>query len=210
MPTWAVVFITVALTVLAMLLVYRYWFAPKPFDTVELSEREQQQLDAKLDRLMPGRVQGNAGTGAVDGAALEPQAYSEEGVSREVVFNEREVNALLARNTNLSDKLAVDLADDLVSARLLVPLDPEFPFMGGKTVRVHAGMSLSYSDGRPIAVLRGVSIMGVPVPNAWLGGLKNIDLVSEFGGGDGFWKNFADGIDQLRVENGKLSVTLAE
>ena len=117
---------------------------------------------------------------------------------------------MLARNTDLADKLAVDLADDLVSARLLVPLDPNFPIMGGKTVRVNAGLSLSYANGKPMAVLRGVSVMGVPVPNAWLGGLKNIDLIEQFGGGDGFWKSFAAGIDQLSVKDGVLNVTLAE
>ncbi|NNC54807.1 MAG: hypothetical protein HKO07_03690, partial [Pseudomonadales bacterium] len=54
-PVWAIVLITMLLTALATVLVYRYFFAPKPFDAVELSEREQQQLDAKLDRLLPGR-----------------------------------------------------------------------------------------------------------------------------------------------------------
>lgn len=207
-PTWAIVLVTIALTVLVMLLVYRYWFAPKPFDSVELNEREQLQLDQKLNRLIPGRAAAN--TTDANGQALEPQAYSEEGASRQVSFSEREVNAMLARNTDLADKLAVDLADDLVSARLLVPLDPNFPFMGGKTVRVNAGLNLSYANGKPIAVLRGVSVMGVPVPNAWLGGLKNIDLIEQFGGGDGFWKSFAAGIDQLSIKDGMLSVTLAE
>ena len=52
--------------------------------------------------------------------------------------------------------------------------------------------------------------MGVPVPNAWLGGLKNIDLVSEFGDTQGFWKSFAEGVDNIRVEEGKLVVKLKE
>lgn len=205
-PIWAIVLLTMLVTALVTVLVYRYFFAPKPFDAVELNEREQRTLDAKLDRLLPGR----RASGTDSGDALEPQPYTEEGASRLVHFNEREVNALLARNTDLADKLAVDLANDLVSAQLLLPLHPDFPVMGGKTVRVHAGLSLSYENGRPVAILRGVSVMGVPVPNAWLGGLKNIDLVEQFGGSDGFWKSFAAGIDSLNVENGKISVQLAE
>ena len=51
---------------------------------------------------------------------------------------------------------------------------------------------------------------GVPIPNAWLGGLKNIDLVREFGGGEGFWKALADGIEDIRVQDGKLLIQLAE
>jgi hypothetical protein len=29
--------------------------------------------------------------------------------------------------------------------------------------------------------------MGVPIPNAWLGNLKNVELAQEFSGNDGFW-----------------------
>ncbi|OPZ64218.1 MAG: hypothetical protein BWY83_03244 [bacterium ADurb.Bin478] len=61
-----------------------------------------------------------------------------------------------------------------------------------------------------MVVLRGVSIMGVPIPNAWLGNLKNIDLVQEFGGDRGFWKAFADGVDYIRVADGRLMIKLKE
>ena len=52
--------------------------------------------------------------------------------------------------------------------------------------------------------------MGIPIPGAWLGGLKNIDLVSEFGDQQGFWKSFADGVENIRVEEGRLKVQLKE
>ena len=58
--------------------------------------------------------------------------------------------------------------------------------------------------------MKGVSVWGVPIPNAWLGGLKNIDLVKEFGSSEGFWKSFAEGIEDIRVEDGKLLIQLAE
>ena len=63
---------------------------------------------------------------------------------------------------------------------------------------------------RPALLLRGVSVMGVPLPNAWLGGMKNIDVIGEFGGDAGFWKSFADGIEALRVEEGRVELTLKE
>ena len=43
-----------------------------------------------------------------------------------------------------------------------------------------------------------------------LGGLKNVDLVNEFGGSDGFWKAFADGIKNIRIEEGHLLIELNE
>ena len=117
---------------------------------------------------------------------------------------------MLAKNPDLAKKLAVDLADDLVSARLLVPVDPDFPFLGGKTLRVAAGVEMAYRGDRPTVVLKGVSIMGIPIPNAWLGGLKNIDLVGEFGDQQGFWKGFADGVEDIRVREGQLQLNFKE
>jgi hypothetical protein len=106
--------------------------------------------------------------------------------------------------------VAIDLGQDLVSLKILVPVDPDFPFLGGKTLRVRAGAELAYKEGRPLVKLRGVSIMGVPVPNAWLGGLKNIDLVQEFGGDSGFWKTFAEGVDAINVREGSLYIKFKE
>ena len=65
-------------------------------------------------------------------------------------------------------------------------LGENFPVFGGKTVRVRAGVEMAYQDNRPVVKLRGVSLMGVPIPNAWLGNMKNVDLVKEFSGDQGF------------------------
>ena len=101
-------------------------------------------------------------------------------------------------------------AADLVSARILIQLDQDLPVLGGKTLRVKAGVTFAYRDGRPLVVLRGISVMGVPMPSAWLGGMKNVDLVQEFGGDTGFWKAFSDGVEDIRVEEGQLTVRLKE
>ncbi len=52
--------------------------------------------------------------------------------------------------------------------------------------------------------------MGVPVPAAWMGGLKNIDLIQQFGVEEGFWKTFAAGVDSMTVADGQLHVRLKE
>ncbi len=123
-------------------------------------------------------------------------------------MTERELNALLARNTELAKKLAFDLSDDLMSAKLLVPLDPELPIVGGKTLKVTAGIQVRYANQKPVIALRGISIWGVPIPNAWLGGFKNIDLVHEFGMQPGFWKTFSAGVEDIRVTEGRLTIKL--
>lgn len=139
---------------------------------------------------------------------LRAEPYQEDPAKREIGLSERELNALLAHNTDLAKKLAVDLSDDLASARLLIPVDPDFPILGGRTLRVAAGLELSYGDGRPVVIVRGVSLMGVPVPNAWLGNLKNVDLVEQFGGGPGLWKTFSDGIELIAIREGELKIKL--
>ncbi len=189
----------------------KFWFFPQPFTPVVLDAQEERQLQQKLDQFesLPQQLAATEHDFTQEGK-LQPKPYSEAGAKREIVFNEREINSLLTNNTGLAEKLAIDFAEDLISLRLLLPLDPDFPIMGGKTLRVRAGAELAYRQGRPVVILKGVSLMGVPLPNAWLGGLKNIDLMQEFGGDPGFWQNFGEGVEAIQVREGELYVKLRE
>ncbi|MGI9293159.1 MAG: arginine N-succinyltransferase [Pseudomonadales bacterium] len=200
-----IVLIAVAATLITLWLATRYFF-PSQFKPVELSHKEQQVLDGKIEALDTFTVSGQRSPGT----GPEPEKYSEDPSKRQVEFTERELNALLARNTDLAEKLAVDLSDNLASARLILPLDPDLPLFGGKTLKLNAGLELRYTDGNPVVVLRGLSLWGVPMPNAWLGGLKNVDLVQEFGGSRGFWQAFSAGIEYVEVKEGKLEIRLKE
>lgn len=204
----------------------RAWFFPRPFKPVVLNQQEEQRLEHKLklfEQLVPapspakksvetantGRVKPKKEDWLADGS-LKPEAYSEVGASREINLNERELNALLAKNTDLARKVAIDLSDNLVSARILLPVDPDFPLFGGKILRAKAGLELAFRDKRPIVKIRGLTIMGVPVPAAWLGGLKNVDLVKEFGSDQGFWETFSAGVEFIAIRDGRLQITLKE
>ncbi len=194
---------------LAAFFAIRYYFWPSPFSPTELSQKEERQLEQKIQRVIPG-FKFESSESQSEEVFLAPEPYSEEGANRTLAFSEREVNALLAKNTGFADQLAIDFSENLVSATLLVPVDEAFPILGGRTVRVNTGMGLEFSDGRLVAVLKGVSVMGVPLPNDWLGGLKNVDLVEQFDGQGGFWHSFANGIAHLAVKNGRLEIDLAE
>ena len=215
----AIIFFTAILAAAATLWTAKAYLFPKAFKPVQLTAREQRVLDDKIQTLTssgsrPDHDRPGSGrrfeTGMQNTARLEPEPYTEKHADRQIQLTERELNALLAKNTGLAQKLAIDLSDDLASAKLLVPLDPELPILGGKTLKVTAGLELRYSNKKPVAILRGVSIWGVPIPNAWLGGIKNIDLVSEMGMERGFWRTFAAGIADIRIVDGRLSVTLKE
>jgi len=207
----AMVVAAMTVAVVATIFAIKFYLFPPPFTPVELSQKEERQLEKKLEK-----IEGLDNQGAPrqqeyskEGKLL-PEPYSEAGVSREIKFTERELNAIIAKNTNLAQRLAIDLGEDTISMKLLIPLDADFPLLGGKILRVNAGAELAYRAGRPIIKLKGISLMGVPMPNAWLGGLKNIDLIREFGADEGFWKTFADGVDSIRVVEGFLDIRLKE
>ena len=222
-----IVLVTVLVTAAATLWIAKAYIFPTEFKPVTLSAREEQALETKLQRLdsleIASRSRGRNRTQSrthspdppLDPAppaeeALEPEPYSEAGAERTISLSERELNALLAKNTDLARKLAIDLSEDLVSAKLLVPVDPDFPILGGKILKVRAGLELAYREQRPIVILKGITIMGVPLPNAWMGGIKNIDLVEQYGTEEGFWKAFSDGVENISISEGKLNIELKE
>jgi hypothetical protein len=190
----------------------RTYLYPGDFKPVRLSASEEKVLHGKLRALgyQPRSSAGPQAQGESDEQWLRPEAYREEAGKRTLYFTERELNALIANNPDLARRLAVDLSDDRLSVRALIHVDPDFPVLGGKTLRVSSGVELAYRDGRPVVRLLGVSVMGVPIPSAWLGGLKNVDLIREFGDAGGFWDAFARGVEDIQVEDGRLKVTLRE
>ena len=200
--TFGIVVITVAVTVVSGYWIVNTYLFPVSFKPVMLSKDEQQRLDEKF-ALLSGKVQRAP-------AALEPEAYTETDASREIRFSEKELNALLAKNTNLASKLAIDLSDNLASAKLLVHLDPDMPILGGNTLKVTAGMELSLGNDGARAILKGISVWGVPLPNAWLGNMKNVDLIKEFGKSGGFWQAVNDGVESAEIREGQLYIKLKE
>lgn len=207
----------------------RYVFA-KEFEPVSLSQSETVVLNEKLQSLgfqpdttvasnestkkkglWGSRDKETVNTKGQEGESdLTPEPYSEDASKREISFSEKELNAMLAKNTDMANRVAIDLANDLASAKMIISMDPDFPFIGGKTLRVNTGLGLSFSNDRPVVILKGVSVMGVPIPNAWLGNLKNVDLVQEFGLESGFWKTFAAGVEYVNVQDGHLQIKLKE
>ena len=203
-----IVLVTILATVLLGWWIVRTYIFPAELSPVELSQREQVELDKKLTRLgfdAPGITLNSEGR-----EVAVPTPYTEEEMERDVTLTERELNSLLARDPDLGGNIAIDLDNDLASIVALIPIPEDFPVMPGRTLRVRGGAEIAYRQGQPAVILKGVSVMGVPVPNAWLGNLKNIDLVQEFGGANGFWDAFAAGVETIEIENGKLQITLKE
>ncbi|MDD2463998.1 MAG: arginine N-succinyltransferase [Desulfobulbus sp.] len=210
---FGLVFFAMLLAMLVTFFILKSWLFPGPFKPVVLSHAEEQRLERKLDRFEhwgDGAGRKYQPNEQITDTDLKPEPYSEVGASHEVRLSEREINGMIGQNADLAQRMVVDFSQDLVSVKLLIPVDPDFPIMGGKVLKVRAGAEMAYRQGRPVVILRGISIMGVPLPSAWLGGLKNIDLIETFGSDPGFWKSFADGVDAIEVREGSLRIVLKE
>ena len=154
--------IAVIITSVATIFIFKTYFFPSEFSPVTLNPAEEKFLAEKLEKLdsievgvSPHKKDNShilSKSNRFDpNAPIEPEPYSEKGIKREIGFTERELNGLLAKNTDLAKKLAIDLSDDLISAKLLLPVDEDFPILGGKILRVRSGRRLRIIRENPLS-----------------------------------------------------------
>ena len=97
------------LTMVGTLFIVKNWLFPSPFEPVVLSQAEEQRLERKLERFeqIGGRTHrvppGQPGAMPTE-EDLKPEPYSEEGASREIRLSEREINGMIAQNTDLAQQ----------------------------------------------------------------------------------------------------------
>jgi len=210
-------FKTIALIILALILLvgvggagwYWYYFHGRAFSPVELTQKEQQVIDGKLAL---------AGGDAVFAGSevLEPNdkpIIIREDDRRTIIFTEREINGVLHHNTDLADKLYIDLKRDALVAKVIYPFEEDTPVVGGKTLRLNVTMKIFLDEDHKLQfALDDVSVGGIPLPNAWLFDLKDKNLIDLDGGpeGTGLLKRLADGIADFKVEDGQIRIRLNE
>lgn len=202
---------------LVILVIAAFWIKntlyASSFTPTELSQTEQKILESKLAHLSSAAGESassrDSGSGSVPGR-MEPEPYSEKDARREINLTERELNGLIANDPEIAQRVAIDLSDDLVSVKLVVPVDRDVPVLGGKTLKFHMGLVLTYRETGPVVALKGISLGGIPLPNAWLGYLKDKNLITEFGNENGFWKLFSEGVRDIQVRDGQIRITLKE
>ncbi len=206
MQILGVILAAVLLSAIATGVWIKYNVYASAFKTTTLSEKEEAAFAEKLAMLEAA----GGSSAPPNGNIAEPEAYSEAGANREIRISEKELNAVIDKNPEWADRVAIDISKDLLSVVLLVPVDPEFPIIGGTTARITAGATLRFENDKPVVIVRGISIGGVPLPSAWMGDLKNKDLVQEFGGQGGFWDGLSRGVEAIKLEDGNLYLKLRE
>lgn len=156
------------------------WWIQRPIKPVILTVAEKAVVDDKLQHL--GGPTGNRpeGTPPRDSVPkLTPEPIYVPG-SRELRLTERELNGLLNLNTELGQTVRLELVRDAINAYLAVPIPQDFPIGGGKMFRARGRFLLSLgNDESPYVVLEDVTIFGLSLPKAWLGGIKGENLIAD-------------------------------
>lgn len=166
-----------------------YFWYNRPIKPVELSKQEVATVEAKI-----GDLEADPG---------EPEYVPG---SKEIVLTERELNGLINQNTQLGGKLKLTLGTGEIHARIETDMEEGLPVVGGKKLKAKARFIVKSGNGRPSLVLDDLTVWGASLPNDWLGGMKGKDLLGEiFGSGGGL-----RGIEELRIERGRLVIRLAE
>lgn len=207
---------TVALTI---------WWIQRPIKPVVLSPREKAVVDQKLQRLQaenptpaPGQRASRSEQQANGGSDARPPAINPATGpeiddrnlriyvpgSKVLKLTEREVNGLLNSNTDLGRSVRLEFAQDAINAYLAVRIPDDFPIGGGKMFRARGRFRVSLGNGgEPYAILDDVTVFGLSLPKAWLGGIKGENLLGQAMGEHNQWKGIK-GVKSLRVEPGAL------
>jgi len=178
--------VLVVLLVLTVSAVGAYFWYNRPIKPVELSQQEVQAVEQKIQ-------------------TIEAEPAYESG-SKEIVFTERELNGLINENTQLGDKVSLKLVSGEIHARVESDLAEDIPVLGGKKLKAKARFLVKTIESRPSLVLDDLTIWGASLPNDWLGGMKGKDLLAEIFGDGGT----LSGIEEIRIESGRLVIKLSE
>ena len=169
---------------------YEHNFHASPFSPVQLTSTEQSMLDKKMAEI-------KAGTAPVS----DP--------SKTITLSEREINGFL-KEQGMGDTIQVKIDNGRISATALVPFDKDVPVLGGKTVRLKLAVNTELDTDHHLALrVADVNVSGISLPNAWLGGIKGLNLLAD-DAKDSPLKNLADGIKTFDVRDGEVRVVLNE
>ncbi len=179
-------------------LVKRNVFA-SPFKPVALTAAESAVLTDKVAALKQ----------AAEAPAQAP--VDPEVAKRTLTLSEKEINAFLQQQ-GAGEQVKVALRDGGATATFLIPVGEGAEVGKGMTLRISASIDARMDDTRKFKLaITDVSVAGVPLPNAWLGGVKGLNLFNDQTLTDEpAVKAFVAGIRDFKLESGLLRIVLNE
>ncbi len=198
-----IVFVTATLTIAGTAIAGSAWWVKRniyasPFAPVALSATEQSALDQKLEVLKQ--------SGAAEAAPVDPEI-----AKRTLTITDREINAFLEQQ-GLGEQVKVGLHNGGGTATFLLPMSSDGVPGSGPTLRISVSLGAKMDQNKKFALsISDVSVGGVPLPNAWLGNMKGLNMLADAPiSDDPALKAFAAGIRDFSIRAGQLSVVLNE
>ncbi|MEO5716096.1 MAG: hypothetical protein ABIT37_21635 [Luteolibacter sp.] len=182
----------IGLAILVLVLGGLWWWSNRPISPVVLSPQEKTAVEAKVE------------------AIQKPAEPKYEKGAKEIILTERELNGLLNEKTTLGKTVSFELATNAIHARVESDLDPDLPVIGGKHLKARARFLVSSIPGQASFILDDVTVWGISLPNDWLAGLKGRDLLGEILGAGKTKTGKVPGVEEFKVEPGRLIIRLAE
>ena len=169
-----------------------------PFTPVALSATEQSALDQKLEVLKQ--------SGTAEAAPVDPEI-----AKRTLTITDREINAFLEQQ-GLGEQVKVSLQNGGGTATFLLPMSSDGVPGSGPTLRISVSLGAKMDQDKKFALsISDVSVGGVPLPNAWLGNMKGLNMLADAPiSDDPALKAFVAGIRDFSIRAGQLNVVLNE
>lgn len=196
-----VIVATVAITI---------WYIQRPIKPVVLSAAEKAVVEEKLQRVGAAPTDASRPLLPEGGIHLpEPDRPYEPG-SKVLRLTERELNGLLNANTDLGKTVRLEFGRNAINAYVAAPIPEDVPLVGGTMFRARGRFRVSLTEGAvPYAILEDVTVFGLSLPKAWMGGLKGENLLADMLGQRSNGP-VLQGIKSLRVEPGALVLEVAD
>jgi hypothetical protein len=188
------------------------WWMTRPIKPVVLSEKEKTVVEQKIQKMSDAAEDRPSNLASRD-AATKPNLELDRSYvpgGKTLQLTERELNGLLNMNTELGQMVRLELGRDAINAYLAIPIPQDFPVGGGKMFRARGRFRVSMGNGEtPYAILEDVTILGLSLPKAWLGGLKGENLLADaISNPDG--KSVIAGVKSLRVVPGAIELEVED
>jgi hypothetical protein len=181
------------------------WYIQRPIKPVVLSAAEKAAVEEKLEDF--GAASDDRPRPAIPDSVITPPPEPDRAYvpgSKVLRLTERELNGLLNANTDLGQTVRLELGRDAINAYVAAPIPQDVPLFGGRMFRARGRFRVSLTDGAaPYVILEDVTVFGLSLPKAWLGGLKGENLLAE-AVGDRHGAPVLRGVKSLRVEPGVL------
>lgn len=202
--------LVVLVLVVVSTVAFTLWWIQRPIKPVVLTATEKTVLEEKITLLSAAPE--HPPQPVPDPKPMVIQELDRPYVpgSRVLKLTERELNGLLNANTDLGQTVRLEFGRDAINAYLAIPIPEDFPVGGGRMFRARGRFRVSLNEGQaPYAILEDITIFGLSLPKAWLGGLKGENLIAK-AMGEHNGEPILQGVKSLRVEPGALVIEVNE